>query len=45
MLPLVSASLTMARALRGLTIPEVVEMEGVDTDLVFDTEKKTIPDC
>lgn len=38
MLPLVSASLTMARALRGLTIPEVAEMAGVDIDVVFDAE-------
>lgn len=38
MLPLISASLTMARALRGLTIPEVAEMAGVDIDVVFDAE-------
>ena len=38
MLPLVSASLTMARALRGLTMPEVAEMAGVEIDDVFDAE-------
>ena len=38
MLPIVSASLTMARVLRGLTIPEVAAMAGVEIDDVFDAE-------
>ena len=38
MLPLVSASLTVARAMRGWTIPEVAEMAGVEVDDVFDAE-------
>ncbi|SFU95116.1 hypothetical protein SAMN05421543_11528 [Alicyclobacillus macrosporangiidus] len=38
MLPLVSAALTIARAMRGLTIPEVAIMAGVTPDDVFDAE-------
>jgi transcriptional regulator with XRE-family HTH domain len=38
MLPLVSAVLTIARAMRGLTIPEVAVMAGVTPDDVFDAE-------
>ncbi|WP_029421774.1 helix-turn-helix domain-containing protein [Alicyclobacillus macrosporangiidus] len=36
--PLVSAALTIARAMRGLTIPEVAVMAGVTPDDVFDAE-------
>lgn len=38
MLPPVSAVLTFARCMRGLTIPEVADLAGVLPDHVFDAE-------
>ncbi len=38
MLPIVSATLTVARCIRGFTIPGVAQMVGVEIDEVFDAE-------
>ena len=37
-LPIISAALTVARALRGLTIPEAAGLSGVGEDDVFAAE-------
>lgn len=37
-LPIVSAALTIARAMQGLTIPEVAVLAGVDPHDVFNAE-------
>lgn len=37
-LPLVSVALTVARALKGLTIPEAATIAGVRQDEVFEAE-------
>ncbi|MCL6444810.1 MAG: hypothetical protein K6T83_15375 [Alicyclobacillus sp.] len=38
MLPIVSAALTIARAMQGLTILEVAELAGLEPDDVFGAE-------
>ena len=38
MLPITSATLTVARAIRGLTIPEAARLAGVEEDDVFAAE-------
>ncbi|MCL6453736.1 MAG: hypothetical protein K6T78_08970 [Alicyclobacillus sp.] len=38
MLNVVSAALTIARCMNGLTIPEVAKLAGVSPDDVFDAE-------
>jgi len=38
MLPIVSAALTVARCIKGLEIPDVAVLAGVEVDHVFDAE-------